>query len=1388
MLAIVNFCLQFWFLDDQDEFLTTGYQINDIPEIQYRDAVMSAKSEATFTSVACGYGACRLKTFAVTSDGTLCCFGASCIMERLVSLEATHGNAISVTEAYVAVAGSSSIVRLFDPSTLEYRSTMPFPPPFGSANEPNEVCSNILHPDEPHRYPAVIAVRVTGSHVIVLYSDRSLFIYDVSDTQNVQVERSFMCHSGCIRDLKIAGRVRGLNAKGKLVYFADEGRRPSAKSDVVPNGTFVTCSDDNTMRLWHLELHKQAKSSGRFSSHDGLEMTDFPAWKNPFSQEMLRVVYHDHERDFTDEDSVVLGGTCSCDEIADIHSPMKDHGPVNGLRAVAIHPDQTQVVAGDKEGNITILQLPSLNEVRDIGAHNTEVHCIAFSVTEADSNQSGAAGTKTCLMASGGRDRLVHVYDCNKEHSILNTLDNHSGAVTSLYFTRDGKKLLSCGADKNIVFSEVRSDGKVARYNSVPFTGGKIFDMAVTSDSEFLITSCNNRLDVHSINSCKQVKSHHVGEQHRIDVCPANFCVAMSGSLSDKTIHVVDLATGETLADATGHGEAITAVKFTPDCRRLVSASSDGCIFVWRLSDEIQNAIKSRLPRITEFQAPNPVPPPTKVEPVHQEILLPPQAPPVSAPKQLRAPQPANSVKPRSAIQEPQVSKAVLPPKKSSNNHAEVAAVALPAQAHPKKSDAKESKGWKSKAATPIPGPMAKIPMEDWMRTRESAKKTVHVSDGDGELEAHSAVEEETIQLSIDRSQTPDWAKTVKPSEAKRTVRKSPSNVDNHRQKAGDKWGKRAAPLPFQRESLDDASSDGRDFDEDDDGDDDDEAADPLYIKQKSGEVHQLDIPRSREITSPSNLAGRVSNSGAENVMNLSVGNLDIQAHGASLTSSSLALEREQLEKRKKQIETANAVAAMNSKLLQLGLLKPQKSQPDDASENGGEVTGEQAQGDQTDAGVEEIDAASGRHEDAASPEILQPVIGTTHSDAEISDDDAAEFETTTLTPISRADIPEEMFQSIDVPLTRSADSNRDEQYYDRLEKDEQYVAEKEMEPKLAIRAPTVTDSIPNFQAVNQSMSAFTQGFAVKNLEQDGVTESTATFKILGQVDQSLSAFSSGYAETTANSRKPEVSKSINATTSSLSAFTSGYVESNHPRVDESLSAFTSGFQVTNAGNPGSSTIRHSIDLTTGVGASMSSFTSGYANATELKGVVVSQSISLASVSASLSNFTSGYNTDDVSSAKPAPVLSSNSDNIERLSVQGNLVAASLSTFTSGYESAPAVEQIASPVKASGDGVVQHGVVMKSLSVFTSGYEAANQSESSQKVTAASPLGTKPDMSNNSSQVNGAVKVDQSLSCFTAGYEVGANAPAASSPSRSSTAGDAEPQQLSTSETGTDVL
>lgn len=44
-----------------------------------------------------------------------------------------------------------------------------------------------------------------------------------------------------------------------------------------------------------------------------------------------------------------------------------------------------------------------------------------------------------------------------------------------------------------------------------------------------------------------------------------------------------------------GHSELVTGLRFTNDSRHLVSASGDGCIFVWRMpSDMVKHAYSSK--------------------------------------------------------------------------------------------------------------------------------------------------------------------------------------------------------------------------------------------------------------------------------------------------------------------------------------------------------------------------------------------------------------------------------------------------------------------------------------------------------------------------------------------------------------------------------------------------------------------------------------------------------------------------------------------------------------------------------------------------------------------------------------------------------------------------
>ena len=58
------------------------------------------------------------------------------------------------------------------------------------------------------------------------------------------------------------------------------------------------------------------------------------------------------------------------------------------------------------------------------------------------------------LLATASRDRLVHIFDIDHNYGLVQTLDDHSSAITAVRFTELDSQLmmLSCGADKSLLF------------------------------------------------------------------------------------------------------------------------------------------------------------------------------------------------------------------------------------------------------------------------------------------------------------------------------------------------------------------------------------------------------------------------------------------------------------------------------------------------------------------------------------------------------------------------------------------------------------------------------------------------------------------------------------------------------------------------------------------------------------------------------------------------------------------------------------------------------------------------------------------------------------------------------------------------------------------------
>jgi WD40 repeat protein len=104
-------------------------------------------------------------------------------------------------------------------------------------------------------------------------------------------------------------------------------------------------------------------------------------------------------------------------------------------------------------------------------------------------------------LASAGRDRLVHIFDCSEgELNLLQTLDDHSAAITSAKFDPEHLRLISCGADKALFFRSVNlEEQKITRDHSV-FSQGTVFDLDINFDKNILVsTTQDKKMNLYSL-------------------------------------------------------------------------------------------------------------------------------------------------------------------------------------------------------------------------------------------------------------------------------------------------------------------------------------------------------------------------------------------------------------------------------------------------------------------------------------------------------------------------------------------------------------------------------------------------------------------------------------------------------------------------------------------------------------------------------------------------------------------------------------------------------------------------------------------------------------------------------------------------------------------------
>lgn len=496
--------LKWWYIDYNDD--------DEIVDVIGKPAsILEDHRNAIFMDVYCGPGIYESNVYCVTSTGILCLFlESSRMMNQWIQLESKSAYCLSLIltsdlkSGYLIVGCSDGIIRIFSPDNLLYLSTFPLPCPINNENDESVVSDSVVV------YPACYAVKaITNPNsknlsassqsvkIAAIYSDHSLFVWNITDINNISKYRSFQSHRGCIWDIQcIDIPVTDGVSNNELELNS------SPLEFVLPSNSFVTCSSDNTIKFWNIDsLHNKqqskwnsmyskemlhsielaslsddSNSSVSISSSSNLQITH----DNQSITSSVSIPSHTSYRSFIDLTS----------NIPDYELPDKQQSSITP-RTVSVDSVLGHLAIGDRNGRLRIFDIVTMKEIHLIQAHSAEIltmhyspsmrrnlstGCWSVDVQEDDdvNDKADVWSESVVLLATAGRDRLIHVFNAKNNYNVVKTLDNHSSSITTVRFTSDGSKLLSCSGDHTLVFSSIHGEGPtLSRQRSIQTPNGK---------------------------------------------------------------------------------------------------------------------------------------------------------------------------------------------------------------------------------------------------------------------------------------------------------------------------------------------------------------------------------------------------------------------------------------------------------------------------------------------------------------------------------------------------------------------------------------------------------------------------------------------------------------------------------------------------------------------------------------------------------------------------------------------------------------------------------------------------------------------------------------------------------------------------------------------------